>query len=133
MIQGGDDLGWSFSEDRSIYSQVCERITEKIIGGEWHAGERIPSVRELAMEAGVNPNTMQKAMSELERIGIIETHGTIGRSVTVDEELIKEVRRGRAAESAAEFAMYMKNLGLQRSDVLSILENVWSRGGNKYE
>ena len=64
-------MTWHFENDRPIYTQLLEQIRLRIISGIYAAGSRLPSVRELAGEASVNPNTMQKALSELEQSGII--------------------------------------------------------------
>ena len=75
-------MTWKLDSDRPIYAQLLELIQMRIISGHYPAGSRLPSVRELAAEAGVNPNTMQKAFSELERNGLIWTQRTAGRFVT---------------------------------------------------
>ena len=75
-------MPWKFESDRPIYAQILEQIKERIIVGEYPPGSRLPSVRELATEAAVNPNTMQRAMAELEREGYVVTNRTTGRTVT---------------------------------------------------
>ena len=83
------DMAWNLDSDRPIYAQILERIQRQIVSGEYAPGTKIPSVRELAAQAGVNPNTMQKALSELERSGLVVTMRTSGRVVTEDMEMIK--------------------------------------------
>ena len=94
-------MAWTFKDDRPIYSQLVEQIKIKIISGEWELGGRLSSVRELAEQAGVNPNTMQRALAELERDGLVHSKRTSGRFVTEDEDMIKGVREAVAAENIA--------------------------------
>ena len=96
-------MAWTFKDDRPIYSQLVEQIKIKIISGEWELGSRLSSVRELAEQAGVNPNTMQRALAELERDGLVHSKRTSGRFVTEDENMIKNVREAVAAENIAAF------------------------------
>ena len=77
-------MAWNLDADKPIYAQLVEIIQMQIISGQYRAGDRLPSVRELAAEASVNPNTMQKALAELERNGLIYTQRTSGRMVTED-------------------------------------------------
>ena len=98
-------MAWSLDSDRPIYAQLVERIQMQIVSGGYPPGGRLPSVRELAAEAAVNPNTMQKAFAELERSGLIVTQRTNGRTVTEDEELIKSIRRKLAKEHILFFSL----------------------------
>ena len=91
------EMAWNLDSDRPIYAQILERIQRQIVSGEYAPGTKIPSVRELAAQAGVNPNTMQKALSELERSGLVVTMRTSGRVVTEDMEMIKQIRKQLAA------------------------------------
>ena len=89
-------MSWSFSPHRPVYYQVAERIRKSILSGEYPPGAQIPSVRQLALEAAVNPNTIQHAFSELEDRGLIESRGTVGRFVTENTEIIEECRKYEA-------------------------------------
>lgn len=80
-------MPWDLDNNRPIYLQLMEKIQQDIISGVYHAGDRLPSVRELALEASVNPNTMQKALSELERNGLVHTQRTSGRFITEDKTI----------------------------------------------
>ena len=111
-------MAWTFKDDRPIYSQLVEQIKIKIISGEWELGSRLSSVRELAEQAGVNPNTMQKALAELERDGLVHSKRTSGRFVTEDEDMIKGVREAVAAENIAAFMESMKRLGFTESEIM---------------
>ena len=73
-------MDWNFRNDQPIYSQLTQRLTEAIVSGIYAPGEKLPSVRELAVEAGVNPNTVQRALSELERDGLVFSQRTAGRN-----------------------------------------------------
>ncbi len=111
-------MAWTFKDDRPIYSQLVEQIKIKIISGEWELGSRLSSVRELAEQAGVNPNTMQRALAELERDGLVHSKRTSGRFVTEDENMIKGVREAVAAENIAAFMESMKRLGFTESEIM---------------
>ena len=111
-------MAWSFKDDRPIYSQLVEQIKIKIISGEWELGGRLSSVRELAEQAGVNPNTMQRALAELERDGLVHSKRTSGRFVTEDENMIKNVREAVAAENIAAFIESMKRLGFTENEIM---------------
>ena len=75
-------MQWQLRGDRPIYQQLMEQLTEQIVSGQLGAGDKVPPVRELAAEAGVNPNTMQRALADLEREGLMYTNRTSGRYVT---------------------------------------------------
>ena len=111
-------MAGTFKDDRPIYSQLVEQIKIKIISGEWELGGRLSSVRELAEQAGVNPNTMQRALAELERDGLVHSKRTSGRFVTEDEDMIKGVREAVAAENIAAFMESMKRLGFTESEIM---------------
>ncbi|MBU5464880.1 GntR family transcriptional regulator [Anaerotignum sp. MSJ-24] len=111
-------MAWTFKDDRPIYSQLVEQIKIKIISSEWELGGRLSSVRELAEQAGVNPNTMQRALAELERDGLVHSKRTSGRFVTEDEDMIKGVREAVAAENIAAFMESMKRLGFTESEIM---------------
>ena len=85
-------MSWNLSKERPIYIQLVEQIKLQILSGHYRPGERFPSVRELATEAAVNPNTMQKALAALEQEGLLIGSRTNGRTVTSDESLIGSMR-----------------------------------------
>lgn len=115
-------MAWNLNSDRPIYAQILEVIQLRIIAGVYRSGEKIPSVRELAAEAGVNPNTMQKALSELERSGLVTAVRTSGRVVTEDMEMIRQTRNYLAREQVQEFIDRMKKLGFEREEIIRLLE-----------
>ena len=115
-------MAWTLDSDRPIYAQILERIQMQIVAGVYQPGDKLPSVRELAMQAGVNPNTMQKALSELERSGLIITQRTSGRNVTEDMDMIKATRRQLAGEQIQEFLKKMQELGFEREDIIAMIQ-----------
>ena len=96
-------MNWQFSNDAPIYAQLIGQIRAGIVSGAFSPGERLPSVRDLAMEAGVNPNTMQRALTELERDGLVYSQRTSGRYVTEDQTAIMEARHALAADRVRSF------------------------------
>ncbi|MDD6491615.1 MAG: GntR family transcriptional regulator [Firmicutes bacterium] len=115
-------MAWNLSSDRPIYAQILEVIQLRIITGQYKAGEKIPSVRELAAEAGVNPNTMQKALTELERSRLVMAQRTSGRIVTEDKEMIREIRNQLAGSYLREFVDRMKELGFDKEEIVLLLK-----------
>ena len=85
-------MPWNLDDSRPIYLQLMERIQHDIISGVYQPGDKLPSVRDLALDAAVNPNTMQKALSELERGGLVYSHRTSGRFITDDSTLLKKIK-----------------------------------------
>ncbi len=114
-------MEWNFRNDLPIYSQLTQRLTEAIVSGSYAPGEKLPSVRELAVEAGVNPNTVQRALADLERDGLVFTQRTAGRFVTENENMIVNARLRLADERVEEFLRSMKTLGCGREDVISLI------------
>ena len=98
-------MPWNLDSSRPIYLQIIERVQMDIITGRYQPGDKLPSVRDLAQEAAVNPNTMQKALSELERSGLIYSQRTSGRFITEDKELIHQMKKELAAAYAFRFVV----------------------------
>jgi DNA-binding transcriptional regulator YhcF (GntR family) len=115
-------MKWVFRGDRPIYAQIVEQIQLGILGGEYPPGGGIPSVRALALEAEVNPNTMQKALSELETQGLLNTHRTAGRTVTEDGKMIRKLKENMAKEHIRAFFEGMSALGVSREEALELLK-----------
>ena len=114
-------MGWNIDHDRPIWMQLNEQLMLRIVTGEYPLGGRVPTVRELAEDAGVNPNTMQRALAHLEEQGLVITNRTAGRQVTEDEEKIRSVRLQLAEKKIAEFLPGMRDLGFEEQEVLSLL------------
>ena len=89
-------MNWNITAGRPVYVQLVEQLELALVAGEFPPGSRIPPVRELAADAGVNPNTMQRALQELENRGLLQAQRTAGRSVTADEAALQALRRRRA-------------------------------------
>ena len=114
-------MKWHFSNSAPIYAQLIEQIKMAIVSGEFSAGQRLPSVRELAAETGVNPNTMQRALAELERDGLVHSQRTAGRFVTEDSETIAAARRDLARRHLEKFLSAMTGLGYEKQEIESLL------------
>ena len=110
--QGGMDMAWQFRNDIPIYTQLIAQIQQRIVSGALLPGERLPSVRDLAAEAGVNPNTMQRAMMEMEREELVYSQRTAGRFVTEDGERIRRLRESLARNQVKDFLEGMYQLAM---------------------
>lgn len=117
------NVEYQFTNDKPIYLQLMEAIKNAIISGELKKGAKLDSVRDLALTAKVNPNTMQKALAELERIGLVRTERTSGRFITDDEELLIQMKKEIAAKEINVFFDKMKSMGLSKSDVIKLIND----------
>lgn len=115
-------MSWEFKNDRPIYTQLLEQIEQKIISGEYEMGGKLPSVRELAAMAAVNPNTMQRAMAELENRGLIITNRTAGRIVTDDEHILVQIRERRAKDLTEEYIHKMSELKYDKEEIIKFIQ-----------
>lgn len=114
-------MPWNLDSDRPIFIQIIERIQMDIISGLYKPGDKLPSVRELAQEASVNPNTMQKALSELERTELVYSQRTSGRFITEDTAMINNLKSELAQELVTQFLENMQKLGIPQEEALSII------------
>ena len=117
-------MAWTLDSGRPIYAQIIERVQLDIITGRYKSGEKLPSVRELASEAAVNPNTMQKALSELEQSGLLYTQRTSGRFITEDTELIHRIKNDLATMQVREFIRKMRQIGLGDNEILQLINTI---------
>lgn len=117
-------MAWNLDSDRPIFMQIVERIQMDIISGRYSPGDKLPSVRELATEASVNPNTMQKAFAELERTGLVYTKRTSGRFITEDTEMIETLKTSLAREEITKFLEIMYQLGYKQEEILSLMNEI---------
>ncbi|MBQ1988523.1 MAG: GntR family transcriptional regulator [Clostridia bacterium] len=115
-------MAWSFTSDKPVYIQIARRITASVLSGEYKSGEQIPTVRQLALEAAVNPNTVQHAFAELEKEGIIVSHGTVGRYVTENEGIIEEARQRMICQLVENFAEKIGNFSNDKDHILKMVE-----------
>ena len=115
-------MSWSLDSDRPIFLQIVERLQTDIVSGHYKPGDKLPSVRDLAAEAAVNPNTMQKAFTELERIGLVYSKRTSGRFITEDRHMIEQLKTSLATEKIQEFIKLMQKLGFSNDEILSLMQ-----------
>ncbi len=124
-------MQWKFDGNAPIYTQLVDQMKLGIVSGEWIPGQRIPAVRELAVDAGVNPNTMQRALQELERQGLMFSQRTSGRFVTEDREMIEDAKRTLANRHISAFIRQMQALGYTRQEIVAMLEE--AERGEKHD
>lgn len=115
-------MDWVFTEDRPIWQQLTEQLTLRILKGEFPSGSRLPAVRELAAQAGVNPNTMQRALAALEQSGLAVANRTAGRTVTEDAAVIGAAKQERARAAVAACLQILSDLGYVREDAIVFIE-----------
>ena len=116
-------MAWELNNERPIYVQLMDYIKLGIISGKYPPGSKLPSVRDLAGVASVNPNTMQKALAEPENSKLIYSNRTSGRYVTEDETLVESCRSNLATEYCNDFFIKIKSLGLTDEEILSLINN----------
>ena len=117
-------MGYIFDNERPIYIQLVEMLRQEIVSEKLKAGERLTSVRELALMVRVNPNTMQKALAELENEGLIYTERTNGKFVTDNKELIGKIKKELAKEKVNNFLNDMKSIGITYNDAVKYLQEL---------
>ncbi len=117
-------MKWELNAERPVYIQLIEQIQAGIISGYYKSGDKLPSVRDLAAEAAVNPNTMQKALSELERTGLVFSNRTSGRFITSDEEMIKMLKSESAKAQIMEFLERMNQIGFTPEETLKLITEI---------
>ena len=117
-------MPWNLDSDRPIFIQIIEKIQMDIISGLYAPGDKLPSVRELAQNASVNPNTMQKALSELERTGLVYSRRTSGRYITEDAAMITNLKKTLANDIVKQFLDNMQRLGIQDEEVISLISEI---------
>ena len=120
-------MEWIFDSNTPIYTQLVEQLTLRIVTSVYAPGQRIPPVRELAVEAGVNPNTMQRALGELERLGLVYSQRTSGRFVTEDITMIETAKQELASRRIREFLGAMKDLGFSGREIADLIEKMYGQ------
>ena len=115
-------MDFNFDNERPIYIQLVKKLRLAIITAKYPLGSRLPSVRDLALEAKVNPNTLQKALGELESDGLIYTERTNGKYVTNDSKLVKKFRSDMAKDIVRSFISDMKNIGYSNEEIILCLK-----------
>ena len=125
-------MSWSFDNTKPIYLQIMEKIKLQIVSHELEPNQQLPTVRELASEAGVNPNTIQRALSDLEREGFVYSKRTTGRFVTEDLDLIVQSRKQLSEEQLKNFVTGMLQFGYQKEELPSVLSE-YIKGVQNYD
>lgn len=121
-------MTWEIRADRPVYLQLVEQLERAIVTGEYPPGSRVPPVRELAAEAGVNPNTMQRALQALEQKGLMAVHRTAGRTVAGDGDMLRRLRAEMALAQAQTFCRDMARLGQTAEDAVSLVRQCEEEG-----
>jgi len=119
-------MEWKFEGGQPIYSQIVDQMSMKIASNAFRPGDRLPSVRDLATDAGVNPNTMQRALGELERRGLVFSERTAGRFVTKEEKVLKELHEKLAETYIADFFERLRKIGMTDQEIQEAVTR-WSR------
>lgn len=112
-------------DSRPIWVQLVDEFRRRIASSEWQAGAKVPSVRELALELGVNPNTVQKALAEVDRLGLTVAERTAGRYVTDSSEAVAAARIGLAEATADGYAVASRGLGMSLAEAQDLLAERW--------
>ncbi len=115
-------MSWNLDADRPIFVQIIEHLQNDIVSGVYQPGQKLPSVRDLAFLASVNPNTMQRALSELERTGLVHAERTSGRFITEDTQMIGELKASLANAQIEEFFQKMEKLGISKDEIVTLIE-----------
>ena len=116
-------MNWTFQSDRPIYIQLQEQIMLLIVSGAYPPGTKLPAVRDMAADASVNPNTLQKALSELEREGLVYTKRTSGRFVTEDEKMITQAKTQLAMDQIELFIARLADMGYSKEEIFALIES----------
>lgn len=114
-------MNWKFTGDRPVYQQIMAQIRGAILAGQWLPGDKVPSVRDLAAQARVNPNTMQRALTELEREGLLVGAGTTGRTVTANPAILSAMKNRTLEELARECAEKFAVFGITPTQAAQLL------------
>ncbi len=115
-------MPWEFRSDLPINTQLIAQIQQRIVTGQLQPGERLPSVRDWAAEAGVNPNTMQRAMTEMERQGLVHSQRTAGRFVTEEQSVIQALKEDLARTQVRDFLAAMGQLGFTPKEIAALIQ-----------
>lgn len=122
-------MAWNFNDSAPIYMQIVNGLQREIASGAYPPGVRLPSVRDLALEAGVNPNTMQRALAELERRGLVNAQRTSGRFVTEDAGALTGLRKSMSDEIIQELTGRLRDLGMTDEEIIDAVREQVSSGG----
>ena len=115
-------MGWTITDNGPIWMQLHQQLMQRISAGVYPRGSKLPTVRELAAEAGVNPNTMQRALAQLEADGLVVTNRTAGRTVTEDGEVLARMCRQLAREQIQAYFDGMEKLGFSQQQAKEFVQ-----------
>lgn len=115
-------MPWQFHERSPVFIQIADRIRAEILSGRYPPEAQIPPVRQLAFEASVNPNTMQRALTELENEGLICTRGTVGRFVTSDRAALEQARRAAHESVMRSLVENALSVGITREELIRFIQ-----------
>lgn len=115
-------MSWQFHNRAPVYLQLVSRIRKDILNGKYRADQQVPPVRQMAFEAAVNPNTMQKAFAELEKEGLLYVRSTAGRFVTSDEAILARARKTMQREVLSQLLEEALSLGISKDDVITFIQ-----------
>ncbi len=122
-------MTWELKNDRPIFRQLVEHIQLMIVSGGYKPGEKLPSVRDLAAEAAVNPNTMQKALADLEQSGLVYAQRTSGRYITEDEGMIAKLKNELATQQILDFLERMGQIGFSKEQTIELMTTAGEENG----
>ncbi|MDZ5470864.1 GntR family transcriptional regulator (plasmid) [Bacillus sp. 31A1R] len=126
-------MGEEFHASKPIYLQIVDKISQQIVRNEIKPGDKLPSVREMAVQTGVNPNTIQRTYSELERMAIVETKRGQGTFVSEKSEIITELKSQMQTDIIADFVNNMRELGFTEEDMIAGLKRYMLEKGNRHD
>lgn len=122
-------MAWNLNADQPLYIQIVNRLKLDIISGKYQPGDKIESVRDLAQIAAVNPNTMQKALQELEKTELIKTQRTNGRYITENQELLQNLKTEILLQYLQDFMERARTFGYTDNEIRHIVDDYLTRGG----
>lgn len=122
-----------YESDKPIYLQIIDRISKEIVRGDLKPGDKLPSVREMAIQSGVNPNTIQRTYSEMERMEIVETRRGQGTFVTEDSGMVVQLRKSMEASVVENFVQSMREIGVTETGIIHSVEEFLAKGEAKHD
>ncbi|WP_010193246.1 GntR family transcriptional regulator [Bacillus sp. m3-13] len=120
-----------YDADKPIYLQIIDRISKEIVRGVLKPGDKLPSVREMAIQSGVNPNTIQRTYSEMERMEIVETKRGQGTFVTENEEMLLHLKKAMETKVVESFVQSMREIGASEREIVESVERFLEEGENQ--
>lgn len=117
-------IAWQFNNTQAVFIQIADRLRGEIVVGKYPHGAQMPAVRQLAFEASVNPNTMQRALSLLEEEGLLISRGTVGRFVTSEESVLEDAKKKIRLDMVGRFLSEAQALGISPSTLIDYIKEV---------